>query len=169
LGHDFVLHRNVHVVSSQAHAAPFIASTFGSHHIHLVSHVTTIWNTLLKKEKESSKYSLLPELQDISSEEVFGLVQSKHIESFSGLLEIKDKEDEEYILDLSMEDDMDVDGVLRRLDIDPALQFLPQQVNSANHDHASSSSERNDLGGDACEPALEPAPITIVSARTRID
>ena len=158
LGHDFVLRRNIRIISNHAHAAPFVASTFGSHHIHLVNHTAAMWNTLLKKEEESSKCSPLPELQDISSNEEFGLVQSKHIETFGGLLEIKDEEDEGNILDLSMQDDMDVDGVLQRLDVDPALRFLPQQP--ANRDDISSSS---DLGGDACEAILEPAPITIVS------
>ena len=129
-----------------------------------------MWNALLKKEKGLSKYSPLPELQDISSKETFGLVQSKHIESFGGLLEIKEEEEErEKILDLSMEDDVDVDGVLQQLDINPALRFLPQQVNSANNDHTPSSSKRNNQGGDACKPALEPDQIAIVSAWTWTD
>jgi hypothetical protein len=99
LAHDFVLRRNIRIGSAQEPAAHFIKSAFGSHHIHLVSYVANMWNSLLSDKKRPTAGLLpLPELQIVASEETFGLVSSRHIETFGGLLEIKD-EDEDNLLD----------------------------------------------------------------------
>ena len=58
----------------------------------------------------------------IESSEKFGLVKSRYTESFGGLLQMKD-EDEDDLLDLSSHED--ASRILQELDIDPALRFLP--------------------------------------------
>jgi hypothetical protein len=51
LAHDFVLQRNCHVAFTSKDPDMFTKSTFSSHHIHLVSHISKLWNaTLAKKE-----------------------------------------------------------------------------------------------------------------------
>jgi hypothetical protein len=126
MAHDHVLWRNLRIVISRRDATPFEVSTFGSHHVHLVNHVAELWNTLLKTEKTASA-TLLPraEMQIVNSGESFGLVHSKHTETFGGLVEIKDDDNEIYEIP-----GLDADQVLREIGVDPVLRFLPLVTNS---------------------------------------
>ncbi|KAG2140098.1 hypothetical protein DEU56DRAFT_941924 [Suillus clintonianus] len=119
LCHDFVLRRNVRVAFSRASKSDFITSTHGSHHIHLVDRIAKQFNNLRLKEKTTST-CCLPELQDVPSNEHFGLVESSFASTFGGLLDIK-AEDTPVDLNMSgnkmleaLSDDGDaVDLVLR--------------------------------------------------------
>jgi hypothetical protein len=126
MAHDHVLRRNIRIVINRRDATPFEVSTFGSHHIHLVNHTAALWNALLKLEKNAPA-TLLPraEMQIVDSGESFGLVHSKHTETFGGLVEIKDEDDNE-IYEIP---DLDADQVLREIGVDPVLRFLPLVTN----------------------------------------
>jgi hypothetical protein len=133
LAHDFVLRRNIRIGYSQEKPTPFVTSTYGSHHIHLVSHVAALWNALIKNDKTAVTSLLpLPMLQSVASKEVFGLVKSRQIETFGGLIEIKDDETDESGSHLPLCDNIDVDEVLQNLGMDPALQFLPLITPNSN-------------------------------------
>jgi hypothetical protein len=171
LGHDFVLRRNIRVASRRDHGMPFITSTHGSHHVHLISHAASMWNSLLKKEKGATvgKLSPLPELQAVPSDETFGLVQSKHMETFGGLWEIKDEDNEENMIDLSDlqdqdVDDLDVDSILRQCNVDPALHFLPQQTanSTLSSEHSGEIDERRG-GIDVANPEKMCGPVIVSS------
>lgn len=131
LAHDFVLRRNVRVGSAQGKANGFLSSTFGSHHVQLFSHVAAIWNQLLQHEKQIAiGHSRLPELQDIESGETFGLVESRYTETFGGLLEVKDEDNEGDEITLTHDG---VDAILQEIGIDPALCFLPLVTGGSGH------------------------------------
>lgn len=68
----------------------FALSTYGSHHIHLINHIAGLFNSLciLKKATHLKRLPVLPLVQ---SGEKFRIVHSEHIESFGGLLEIKEE------------------------------------------------------------------------------
>ncbi|KIK80690.1 hypothetical protein PAXRUDRAFT_764767 [Paxillus rubicundulus Ve08.2h10] len=94
---DFVLCHNLCIVDCRDDKSSFITSTHGSHHISLMHGITTIHNKL-KKLEPASKVETLPELPDIDSGEVFGLMKSDYSTTFNGLLlvkeELSDVEDE---------------------------------------------------------------------------
>jgi hypothetical protein len=126
LGHDFVLCRNIRIANARDDiaATPFVQSTYGSHHIHLADYVAKQWNTLLKKQKDATHLQSLPELWLVQSKETFGLVASRHLESFGGLLEPANRGDEDtdqiYSCDL-----IDTEELLHELSIDPVLCLMP--------------------------------------------
>jgi hypothetical protein len=122
LAHDFVLRRNIRVGATASKPTAFAASTFGSHHVHLVNNVAQLWNELVRQRKDPT-LEQLPELPDIQSGERFGLVKSRHVETFNGLLEIKNEIADENMKDLL--DEIDADEYLQQLDVDPKLRFLP--------------------------------------------
>jgi hypothetical protein len=123
LAHDFVLRRNIRVASAQGKAKGFLGSTFGSHHVQLFSHVAALWNQLLQREKQTPmSHSRLPELLDVESGEAFGLVESRYTETFGGLLEVKDEDDEGDEFTLTHDA---ADTILQEIGVDPALRFLP--------------------------------------------
>ncbi|CAL1700308.1 unnamed protein product [Somion occarium] len=103
LGHDFVLRRNLRIMARKPISSQdiFIASTFGSHHLALISHVAKRWNALLLKVLEvhgnsttaTQMLAHLPQLLIIDSGETFGLVASRHNATFGGLLQLEDIED----------------------------------------------------------------------------
>ncbi|KAF8580074.1 hypothetical protein K439DRAFT_1648290 [Ramaria rubella] len=105
LAHDYVLHRNIRIATNSTTPSPFVYSTFGSHHVRLVSQVAQLWNMLLSKEKQDIQASLssLPELHDICSGEHFGLVRSENALTFSGLFK---EENEEVLIEFSSEETM---------------------------------------------------------------
>jgi hypothetical protein len=131
LGHDFVLRRNCRIVMGSGHSTPFDDSTFGSHHVRLVSHIAALWNSLLSKEKgkavarTNEQLIPLPKLKVVNSGENFGLVSSEYTTSFKGLLEVKEEVDEDHY-DLHSISDNDIKTFMRQLDIDPALLALPE-------------------------------------------
>ena len=128
LAHDFVLRRNIRIAHTQDTAVPFEKSTLGSHHIRLTDHIARLWNQLLKTEKKAStNLKPLPEMATVASDETFGLVVSKSVETFNGLLEIKDEE--ENVFDLPQNNDLDADELLQVINIDPELRFHPLAPN----------------------------------------
>jgi hypothetical protein len=140
LCHDFVLRRNIRVAFSRATKSDFISSTHGSHHVHLVDGIAKLFNHLRLEEKTISA-CCLPELQDVPSNEHFGLVESSFASTFGGLLDIK-AEDSPVDLNMSgnklleaLSDDGDtVDlalqstraEILEEFDIDPQLLSMPE-------------------------------------------
>jgi hypothetical protein len=122
LCHDFVLRRNVRVVSSHDVAPPFLKAAHGSHHLGCVNHVNSLWNALVRKDK-TGKMKELPELPDVQSHETFGLVTSRHVETFSSLVKCKGKQDGDE--SLSVLDEQDDEEILLALKIDPKLRFQP--------------------------------------------
>ena len=89
LGHDHVLHRNIHIVTANNKLSPFSsfdASTFGSHHTRLANYTAKFWNRLrLSKPGSSPGLLALPEMTAVSSDETFGLVNSECATTFGGL------------------------------------------------------------------------------------
>jgi RNase P subunit RPR2 len=129
LGHDFVLRRNVRIGFSGRNAppTPFIASTFGSHHLRLVDSVASLWNSILAKRMQTQAISPLiplPQLPEITSEETFGAVSSDHALTWGGLLarELKIEPEDE---DVSAIDNKAVDHIIHTLNIDPHDLFTP--------------------------------------------
>jgi hypothetical protein len=154
LAHDFVLRRNIRIGYLQEKPTRFVSSTYGSHHLHLVSHVAALWNDLIKNEKKVVKgLSPLPVLQKVVSQEGFGLVRSRQMETFGGLIEIKDDDEADLESHLPLCDDIDIDEVLQGLGVDPALQFLPLVTTP------DSTANRGNATGDSA---------AIVSARPRV-
>lgn len=130
LGHDHVLRRNCHVVLPNVQHNTFTNTTYGSHHVRLVSHNAGLFNRLITKleeeEKLPQKHKLkhIPELQLINSGEIFGLVPSEYTNSFKGLLEVKEESKDESD-PLPTITDHDVDELMSRLQLDPQLLALP--------------------------------------------
>ena len=109
LAHDFVLRQNIWVflLHEKTRKQPsttdlLVSFSSGSHHISLLGHLAISFNLLLDKEPQNVRATLSPLLvfQDVNTDEVFGLVQSEHTESFRGLLIIKEevKEMEDQVL-----------------------------------------------------------------------
>ncbi|KAG6379441.1 hypothetical protein JVT61DRAFT_11916 [Boletus reticuloceps] len=71
--------------------SPFLASAHGSHHISLVSAITSLHNGILKNNPSSGGLECLPELANIPSGETFGLITSDHTSTFGGLIDIKEE------------------------------------------------------------------------------
>ena len=143
LAHDFVLRRNIRVflLHEKTRKQPLttdllVSFSSGSHHISLLGHLAISFNSLLDKEPQNVRATLSPLLifQDVNTDEVFGLVQSEHTESFGGLLIIKEevKETEDQVLQelsrrISEESDAGGDSDLSaRLGIDPQIAFHHQ-------------------------------------------
>jgi len=52
-------------------------------------------------------------------------VHSHHTETFGGLLEIKEEDEDDNLVDSSWQEEVDVDRVLHQINVDPALRFVP--------------------------------------------
>ncbi|KAG2034467.1 hypothetical protein BDR03DRAFT_835051, partial [Suillus americanus] len=50
LCHDFILQQNIHISFSRVRKLDFVASTHGSHHVHLIDRITKQFNNLRLKE-----------------------------------------------------------------------------------------------------------------------
>ena len=135
LAHDFVLRRNCRVAFSSDEPDAFTKSTHGSHHIHLVSSVAGLWNSVLAKEKGKAaggkQLRQLPQLPIVDSGENFGLVESNYSTTFKGLIEVKEEPEDEGILYLPSLDDDEIQNLLRELNIDPSLLRLPSSSGSS--------------------------------------
>ncbi|THH00509.1 hypothetical protein EW026_g2025 [Hermanssonia centrifuga] len=132
LANDFSLRRNIRMVTNHPdRAQPFAMSTCGSHHIRLADHIARTWNRLVELEDrklkpgEQSVYERLPELHVVDSGETFGVVPSKHMLSFGGLLDIKDESNENEIKFVD-----DEESVLQTLDVDLSLLLVPEPSDS---------------------------------------
>ncbi len=127
--HDYILRRNIKIESATANPTPFVASTHGSHHVHLVDAYARFWNSLINaavKRGDPSPADIhpLPELPKVDSGESFGLVKmSPAVAAQQSFVTIKDEPDDGC--DLSAPDLLDAAHVLGELGIDPALLNLP--------------------------------------------
>ncbi|GBE80642.1 hypothetical protein SCP_0303590 [Sparassis crispa] len=128
LCHDFVLRQNIRVTyrNDQRTTGDFLQITFSSHHVRLVDTVAKFWNALLTGDDIGALPAGLhkaPELEVVSSGETFGLVNAKSAMDYHNLLEIKEEPDE--LIDLSLQDELTAESILRELDINPALLQEP--------------------------------------------
>jgi hypothetical protein len=62
----------------------------------------------------------------VKSLEAFGLVSSRHAESFGGLLDIKFEDADDINWDIPVEGHLDANEYLESLKIDPKLRFIPE-------------------------------------------
>lgn len=142
LTHDFVLRRNIRVAMKfrPEERTDFVNLTSGSHHLGLVDRIARRWNQIssgldqkgVGKGKSVVRVEL-PVLIDVPSREAFGLVRSRHNESFGGRLEIAEpqskQEEEEDVLDEelpSLHQGISAAQVMREMNIDPTLLLLPE-------------------------------------------
>ncbi|KAI0344801.1 hypothetical protein BDW22DRAFT_1326630 [Trametopsis cervina] len=140
LAGDHVLRRNVRVrfKSKEFAPTPFLASTFGSHHISLVDHNAHLWNSLLQQHSPTSagrgvlrlegfdKLQTLEVIEDVPSGESFGAVISKHAQTFGGLLKIEEEEEDDFN-DAIDDEDTQRREILEAMSIDPALASIYEQ------------------------------------------
>jgi len=121
----------------------FVNSTFGSHHIRLVNHVTALFNALREKQPSQVRSDLHPmdSLLLVDSGETFGLVSSAHTASYGGLLEIKE------------EPTTEIDPFLQELDAHATeMDWQPVvQLNSTSNSDTSGEPNRDPL---VTEPRL---------------
>jgi len=141
LGHDYVLRRNCRVAFASKDSDAFTKSTYGSHHIRLVSDIAGLWNSMLAKEKGKAigvkRLLPLPQLPIVDSGETFGLVESNYTTSFKGLIEVKEEPEDEDIRHLPFLDDDDIQALMQRLKIDPSLLQLPSSSGASTSIHQS--------------------------------
>ncbi|KAH9952283.1 hypothetical protein BC827DRAFT_1159983 [Russula dissimulans] len=141
LVHDFVLRCNIRIGHATCHddnlspCSPFLQSTYGSHHTHLVTHMAALWNVLIgKKRVKVTSQIPRPELQIVHSGETFGIAASDHATTFGGLIEIKEEpHDGNGLWDFLAQDDSDdsdINPILQDLNIDPMLLQVPHQHNA---------------------------------------
>ena len=107
----------------------FIYHTHGSHHVWLVNACAKLWNTLVEAQKNGkcSPASLcpLPELHPANSGEKFGLVRmSMETATQYSLTTIK-QEPRDDNLNLSLQDVLDPDCILKEIGVDPTLINTP--------------------------------------------
>ena len=141
LAHDFVLRRNIRVLllhektRKQPSSTDLLVSfSSGSHHISLLGHLASCFNSLLDKEPQILRATLppLPVFQVVNTDEVFGLVRSEHTESFGGLLIVKEETEDQVLQELSrrISEESDAGGdsdLSARLGIDPKLLSIANQ------------------------------------------
>lgn len=145
LGHDFVLRRNIRIVMKGPieNCSEFVKSTFGSHYVGLVDYVAKQWNVLFAKVKGKTRrgigegeYCKWPELRDVQSGETFGLVPSFNMVTFGGRIKFKqegDQKNEEadgsdtLTETLEIHEGSAIQRILKRLNIDPNLCFVPEK------------------------------------------
>jgi hypothetical protein len=147
LSHDFVLRRNIRLSSVRENTTTFAQSTHGSHHIGATQHIAILWNQILEKDKKrSTNLKPLPELAQINSGESFGLGESRHVESFGGLMDVKAEPKEiEFQPDEPLE--VELSAYLESLDINPSLFSIPL-------DNLSSIGPALLTGSEVCCPRL---------------
>lgn len=129
LSHDHVLRTNCRIAANSKSPSIFTSASYGTHHVRLATHIATQWNTLIANETVkpgAQPLTKLPGLKTVSSGEKFGLVVSKHTNSFKGLLEIKQELKEEEIIEELTDNEFDPVEVLKSLNIDPGLVNIPQ-------------------------------------------
>ncbi|KAJ3476001.1 hypothetical protein NLI96_g11459 [Meripilus lineatus] len=155
LSYDFVLRKNIRTAmrNSRGERSDFVDSTFGSHYIGLVDDVAKLWNLLYEESKAKGREALgdekflpLPELQDIPSGEVFGLVPSANMASFSGNIKVEDEEDEPVISaddPASPNTEISQEAILKSLDIDPQLLLIPLESGTGDKTAAPEQSLRD--------------------------
>lgn len=130
LASDHVLRYNVRIImkSKDFQPSPFIRSAFGSHHLRLQNDIAHRWNAIFDQLSPVDRQGLihLPVLEDVASNEAFGLVPSQHVATFGGLYTVKEEpDDEDQLARLSSQDPDAHESALRQLNIDPYLAHVP--------------------------------------------
>ncbi|KAG1780071.1 hypothetical protein EV702DRAFT_1194838 [Suillus placidus] len=150
LCHDFVLRRNIRVTFSRATKSDFLSSTHGSHHVHLMDGIAKLFNHLRLEEKTISACCLL---QDVPSNEHFGLVESSFASTFGGLLDVKAHQ---LISTLDLVLRSTRAEILEEFNIDPRLLSMPeaQAEPLLVHPHATPVSSIGRFGTDAQPQAM---------------
>ncbi|RDX39536.1 hypothetical protein OH76DRAFT_1367415, partial [Lentinus brumalis] len=124
LGHDFVLRRNFCIDFSSGSPSAFVASTCGSHHVHLVNAITLLWDDMLDAKRKlgalPSDLSPLPLLKPAASGETFVLMKMS-AETAAHYTFVKE-EPADDLLDLASH--ADPASVLGEMGIDPSLVNL---------------------------------------------
>ncbi|THH23181.1 hypothetical protein EUX98_g7992 [Antrodiella citrinella] len=128
LGFDHVLRYNIrraHSSSVILAKRPFAKSTHGSHYVGFVDSVARQWNMLC----DTLKMPLppLPELEDVQSNEAFGLGPSLSASDYDKLLKvpkIEPKEDSDS--EEPEEEILESIQIMRTLSIKPAERFVPE-------------------------------------------
>ncbi|KAI0696201.1 hypothetical protein C8T65DRAFT_583603, partial [Cerioporus squamosus] len=130
LCHDFVLRRNHRIESANPDiVTPFVASTYGSHHIRLVDACAKIFNNMIARTEKAGRtlpsgIHRLPELITVASGERFGILpMSTTTAAHHAMVSVK--EEPEDMFDLSSESLLDAAMVLQELGIDPSLLHKP--------------------------------------------
>lgn len=131
-GHDHVLRRNLRIAHKEERPSPFVITTYGSHHTHLVNSNNLRWNAQVKRDKRDLGPNVLSyraTLPVVDSGERFGLVNPADAGLF-GLETIKeedeDGEDDAKGDQLLLSDEVDAHNLMEELQIDPALLDVPQ-------------------------------------------
>lgn len=153
LSHDHVLRRNIRVSSKSESCTPFVASTFGSHHVRLVNGNNFRWNKLIHEQIKSASKTparvrqlqrqLRSELPVVQSGESFGLAPSQAaLEQLDGLLTLEESGplDTGSVIKTECLPDADInllvqaghsdserEQIVASLDIDPSLLRIPLQ------------------------------------------
>ncbi len=131
LGHDHVLRHNVRLdMQDEAlDQSMFMYHTYGSHHIHLTNACAKLWNTLVEAQKRSgplpANIHTLPELRPVDSHERFGLVEMSTETATQYALATIKQEPGDDMLDLTSQEMLDADRVLKEIGVDPALLNVP--------------------------------------------
>ncbi|PIL30528.1 hypothetical protein GSI_07228 [Ganoderma sinense ZZ0214-1] len=131
LGHDHVLRHNVRLdMQDEAlDKSMFMYHTHGSHHVRLVDACAKLWNTLIEGQKRGgalpANIRALPELHPADSKETFGLVKMSTETAMQYSLAKVKQEPGDDTLDLSSQDMLDADRILKEIGVDPALLKVP--------------------------------------------
>lgn len=142
MGHDFVLRRNVRLAFNGPSPSPFIASTFGSHHIGLVDNNARLWNHLREQASPELKELLneLPRLpaKEKESGEQFGLVLEEGTEASKAFKKnFKAEEDSE----LEIFEDDEVEGVDENMSPSKPVETIDVAAKAQSKSGATSSSK----------------------------
>ncbi|PIL26811.1 hypothetical protein GSI_11072 [Ganoderma sinense ZZ0214-1] len=130
LAADHVLRHNIRVDYASPDPFSFTASTFGSHHIHLVNACAQLWNALLEpanrgERRHPADLFPAPTLQPAASEETFGLVKaSSDVTAYHSFVTVKE-EHNDSLINLSTEDPDEAERIMRSLGLDPSLLHKP--------------------------------------------
>lgn len=136
LGHDHVLRRNVRIAFKNASTNPFVAESYGSHHVSLCNHVAKSWNALtiriLRFNKGHPPLIRMAEMRIVESNERFGLVSSATMKMFDGLLKLEDADSEEDEAYLAGEVES-TDDVLDKMAIKTTRALIAGPSSSCSH------------------------------------
>lgn len=167
---DFVLRRNIRIATrSEANRQlrPFAASTFGSHHVGLVDYVNHFWNSLVESKRGipvGKSYVLAPVLQDVPSNETFGLVNSASAATFGGLFDIKEEEEDTLdVMALHDEVEFSEDEIIEAMKINPELRHRPlthttnRAIGTSSTDSEASTSTSTAGNHGTCVPMASTA------------
>lgn len=143
---DHVLRTNIHIIMNSKEFSPseFVESTFGCHHLNLINHIATIWNTLLDRHSPNTACGVvshlanttqpqrLPILQNIPSQKTFGFVSSAHaLHAFDEYIKTEDTAVNKDLVDITECSEERWLEILHELDVDvklvntPAIPTLP--------------------------------------------